>query len=326
MAPTEDVFSGIVRHDWTRSEAERVFKLPFADILFGAQTVHRMRFDPNEIETASLLSIKTGGCPEDCGYCSQSVHHNTGVPASKLMDLPAVLAAARRAKADGARRFCMGAAWRNPNDRDLARVCEMVAAIKATGMQTCATLGMLTARQALLLKDAGLDFYNHNVDTSPEYYGQITTTRTYADRLDTLGEVRAANIKVCCGGIVGMGEAEADRVGLLLALATLPVHPESVPINLWNEIPGAPVQARATPVDALDLVRLVALARIMMPASVVRLSAGRQYLSDEAQALCFGAGASSIFLGTVLLTTANPEVSRDAALLDRLGVRIAASA
>jgi biotin synthase len=322
MTRLNDLCSGTVRQDWTRAEAEAVLALPFADLLFAAQTVHRMRFDPNTIETASLLSIKTGGCPEDCGYCSQSVHHKTSVAASKLMDFDAVLNAAKQAKAGGAQRFCMGAAWRNPNDRDLGRVCEMVSAVKALGMETCATLGMLRADQAQRLKQAGLDFYNHNVDTSPEYYGEITTTRTYDDRLNTLAEVRAADIKVCCGGIVGIGEAEDDRVGLLLTLATLPSHPESVPINLWNEVEGAPVQARAKRLDPLELVRLVALARIMMPASVVRLSAGRQYLSDEAQALCFFAGASSIFLGQVLLTTANPELSRDTALLQKLGVGI----
>lgn len=311
-----------VRTDWTRAEAEAIFAAPFADLMFAAQSAHRAHFDPNAIEAASLLSVKTGGCPEDCGYCSQSVHHKTGVKATKLMDVDAVVDAAKKAKAGGAQRFCMGAAWRGPNDRDLGRVCEMVSAVKELGLETCATLGMLTADQAHQLKDAGLDYYNHNVDTSPEYYGEITQTRTYADRLDTLEKVRTADIKVCCGGIVGLGEEEADRIGLLLALATLPKHPESVPINLWMEVDGAPVQSRAERLEPIEMARLVALARIMMPASVVRLSAGRMYLSDEAQALCFLAGANSIFLGDVLLTTANPGVTKDQALLTKLGIEV----
>ncbi|KJC40886.1 biotin synthase [Bradyrhizobium sp. LTSP885] len=315
-----DSNSDSVRSDWSRTEAEVLYGLPFSDLMFRAQTIHRAHFNPNHVETASLLSIKTGGCPEDCGYCSQSVHYDTGLKASKLMDKADVVATAQRAKDAGAERFCMAAAWRNPKDRDLDQVCEMVSAVKGLGMETCVTLGMLTSAQAGRLHDAGLDFYNHNVDTSPEHYDQIITTRTLQDRIDTLSHVREAGIKVCCGGIIGMGEQVTDRLGMLVLLANMPAHPESVPINLWNEVKGVPVNATAERPDPIDVVRLVAVARIMMPQSVVRLSAGRQYMTDELQALCFLAGANSIFIGDVLLTTRNPQRDRDADLLDRLGI------
>jgi biotin synthase len=312
---------GPLRHDWDRAEAQALYDLPFSDLIFRAQKIHRTHFDPNHVETASLLSIKTGGCPEDCGYCSQSAHYDTGVKATRLMALADVVATAQAARDAGASRFCMAAAWRNPKDRDLDEVCGMVRAVKALGMETCATLGMLTPVQAARLREAGLDFYNHNVDTAPEFYDRIITTRTLQDRIDTLAHVRRAGIKVCCGGIIGMGEEVEDRLGMLVLLANLPNHPESVPINLWNEVKGVPVNDTAKRPDGIELVRLVAVARIMMPRSVVRLSAGRQYMSDELQALCFLAGANSIFVGDVLLTTKNPQVARDADLLDRLGVR-----
>jgi biotin synthase len=316
----QSLFSEL-RHDWTRTEAELLYDLPFADLIFQTQSIHRRNFDPNHVETASLLSIKTGGCPEDCGYCAQSAHYNAGVKATRLMDQADVVETARRAKEAGASRFCMAAAWRNPKDKDLDRVCEMVSAVKGIGMETCATLGMLTENQARRLHDAGLDFYNHNVDTSPEFYGNIITTRTMQDRIDTLAQVRKAGLKVCCGGIVGMGEQVSDRLGMLLLLANLAVHPESVPINMWNEVKGVPVNDTADRPDPIALVRLIAVARIMMPKSVVRMSAGRQYMTDELQALCFLAGANSIFIGDVLLTTQNPQTARDAALLDRLGIK-----
>jgi biotin synthase len=309
-----------IRHDWTRAEAQALYDLPFSDLVFRAQSIHRGHFDPNHVETASLLSIKTGGCPEDCGYCSQSAHYDTGLKATKLMAQADVVATAQRARDAGASRFCMAAAWRNPKDRDLDEVCGMVSAVKDLGMETCVTLGMLTAPQAARLRDAGLDFYNHNVDTSPEFYDKIITTRTLKDRIDTLAHVREAGIKVCCGGIIGMGEEVDDRLGMLVLLANLPVHPESVPINLWNEVKGVPVNDTAERPDAIALARLVAVARIIMPKSVVRLSAGRQYMTDELQALCFLAGANSIFIGDVLLTTKNPQATRDADLLDRLGM------
>lgn len=310
----------LLRHNWTRTEAEALYDLPFSDLIFRAQNIHRSHFDPNHVETASLLSIKTGGCPEDCGYCSQSAQYDTGLKATKLMAQEDVIATARRAKEAGADRFCMAAAWRNPKDRDLDEVCSMVSAVKGLGMETCATLGMLTAPQAARLRAAGLDFYNHNVDTSPEFYDKIITTRTLQDRIDTLAQVREAGIKVCCGGIIGMGEEVDDRLGMLVLLANLPAHPESVPINLWNEVKGVPVNDTAERPDAIALARLVAVARILMPKSVVRLSAGRQYMTDELQALCFLAGANSIFIGDVLLTTKNPQATRDANLLDRLGM------
>jgi biotin synthase len=311
-----------IRNDWTRAEAKALYDLPFADLMFRAQSVHRRHFDPNHVETASLLSIKTGGCPEDCGYCAQSAHYDTGLKATRLMAQADVAAAAQRARDAGASRFCMAAAWRNPKDRDLEEVCGMVRAVKQLGMETCATLGMLTPAQAVRLREAGLDFYNHNVDTSPEFYGSIITTRTLQDRIDTLAAARDAGIKVCCGGIIGMGEEVDDRLGMLVLLANLQSHPESVPINLWNEVKGVPVNASAARPDAIALVRLVAVARIMMPRSVVRLSAGRQYMTDELQALCFLAGANSIFIGEVLLTTKNPQTERDAALFDRLGIKV----
>ena len=309
------------RRDWTRAGAEALYALPFADLMFQAQTAHRRNFDPNHVETASLLSIKTGGCPEDCGYCSQSAHFDTDVKATRLMDQAPVVEAARRARDAGATRFCMAAAWRNPKDRDLDRVCDMVSAVKGLGMETCATLGMLTSAQAERLREAGLDFYNHNVDTSPEFYDKIITTRTLQDRIDTLAHARDAGLKVCCGGIIGMGEQVEDRLGMLLLLANLPSPPESVPINMWNEVKGVPVNDTAERPDPIALARLVAVARILMPASVVRLSAGRQYMTDELQALCFLAGANSIFIGDVLLTTKNPQRNRDAELLDRLGIK-----
>jgi biotin synthase len=309
-----------IRHDWTRGEAETLYNVPFADLMFRAQSIHRSHFDPNHVETASLLSIKTGGCPEDCGYCSQSAHYDTGLKATKLMAQADVVATAQRARDAGATRFCMAAAWRNPKDRDLDEVCGMVSAVKGLGMETCATLGMLTPPQAARLREAGLDFYNHNVDTSPEFYDRIITTRTLQDRIDTLAHVREAGMKVCCGGIIGMGEEVDDRLGMLVLLANLPSHPESVPINLWNQVDGVPVNDSAERPDAIALARLVAVARIVMPKSVVRLSAGRQYMTDELQALCFLAGANSIFIGDVLLTTKNPQTMRDAELLDRLGI------
>jgi biotin synthase len=310
-----------IRHDWTREELAGLFALPFAELIFRAQTVHRRHFAPDQVQISTLLSIKTGGCPEDCGYCSQSAFHETGLKATKLMDTAAVLADAKKAKAAGATRFCMGAAWRSPKDKDLDAVCDMVEGVKALGLETCATLGMLTRDQAAKLKDSGLDYYNHNLDTSPEYYREIISTRTYQDRLDTLEAVRAAGMHVCCGGIVGMGESEADRVGMIHALCTLPAHPESVPINLLMRVEGTKL-ADAAPIDVLDFVRTIAVARIAMPKSFVRLSAGREYLSDEAQALCFLAGANSIFYGEKLLTTPNPDASKDRVLLERLGMRV----
>ena len=310
-----------IRTGWTRAEAEALYALPFPALMRRAQAVHARYFDPAEVETASLLSIKTGGCPEDCGYCSQSARYDTGVKASRLMGRDQVVARAAEAKAAGAGRFCMGAAWTRPKDHDLDQVCDMVAKVKALGLTTCVTLGRLTRPQADRLRVAGLDYYSHNIDTSPEFYGRIITTRTLADRLETLGHVRDAGIGVCCGGIVGMGEAVADRLGMLLVLAGMDPHPESVPLNLWSEVAGTPVAEMASRPDPIDFARLVAVARILMPQSVVRLSAGRQYMSDEMQALCFLAGANSIFLGDVLLTTANPGTDRDAQLLGRLGLR-----
>ncbi len=311
--------SGSVRHDWTRAQVRALFALPFPELMFQAQTVHRAHFDPAEVQISTLLSIKTGGCPEDCAYCPQSVHYDTGVKAEKLMSLDAVLAEARAAKNAGASRFCMGAAWREPKDRDLDSVCAMVEGVKQLGLETCATLGMLTRPQAIRLRHAGLDYYNHNLDTSPEHYGAIITTRTYQDRLDTLGHVRDAGMHVCCGGIVGMGESVEDRVGMIATLATLPEHPESVPINMLVQVEGTPL-AGGNALDALDFVHTVAVARICMPKSVVRLSAGREDMTDETQALCFLAGANSIFYGPKLLTTPNPERDRDLRLLDRLGM------
>jgi biotin synthase len=308
-----------VRHDWTREEIRTLFDLPLTELIFRAQTVHRAHFSPGEVQISTLLSIKTGGCPEDCAYCPQSAKYDTGVRAEKLMPIDAVLAAARAARDAGASRFCMGAAWRSPKERDLDSVCAMVEGVKALGLETCATLGMLTAPQATKLKDAGLDYYNHNLDTSPEFYGEIISTRTYDDRLETLDHVRAAGLHVCCGGIVGMGETREDRVGMIVALATLPQHPESVPINMLIRVAGTPV-AETAPLDPIEFVRTIAVARITMPQSMVRLSAGREIMSDETQALCFLAGANSIFCGPKLLTTANPAPDRDQELMDRLGL------
>ncbi|MBB5517959.1 biotin synthase BioB [Amphiplicatus metriothermophilus] len=306
---------------WTREEAEALFALPFADLIFRAQTVHRAHCPANAVQASRLLSIKTGGCPEDCGYCSQSAHFKTGVKASKLMDRQAVLAEAKRAKEEGASRFCMGAAWRAPKDRDMPALCEMVAEVKALGLETCMTLGMLTDEQAKALCEAGLDYYNHNIDTSPDYYGKVVSTRTFEDRIDTLKRVRAAGMKVCCGGIVGMGEEVEDRVGLLVALANMNPPPESVPINALVGVPGTPL-GESEPLSAIEFARVIAAARIMMPTSMVRLSAGREQMSEEAQALCFLAGANSIFVGDELLTTPNPGEARDKALFDRLGIEL----
>jgi biotin synthase len=313
--------SGLVRHDWTRAEVRALFELPFPELMFRAQSVHRSHFDPSEVQISTLLSIKTGGCPEDCAYCPQSAHYDTGVDADKLMSLDNVLAEARAAKGAGASRFCMGAAWREPKDRDLDKVCAMVAGVKALGLETCATLGMLNAAQAQRLKVSGLDYYNHNLDTSPEYYGAIITTRTYQDRLDTLDHVREAGMHVCCGGIVGMGESAEDRIGMIAVLASLPAHPESVPINMLVAVEGTPLaDGQGGKLDPIEFVRTIAVARITMPQSVVRLSAGREDMSDETQALCFLAGANSIFYGPKLLTTANPGRDRDQQLMDRLGL------
>lgn len=311
--------AGAVRHDWSAAEVEALLALPFADLIFRAQTVHRRHFDANRVQTSTLLSIKTGGCPEDCAYCPQSARYDAGIEAGKLMPVDAVLAEAARARDAGATRYCMGAAWRSPKDRDLDRVCAMVAGVKALGMETCATLGMLSAPQAQRLAEAGLDYYNHNLDTSEAFYGEIVTTRTYRDRLETLGRVRDAGIHVCCGGIVGMGEGRRDRAAMIATLARLPVHPESVPINLLVRVEGTPLDGTAA-LDPLEFVRTVAAARIAMPRSVVRLSAGREQMSDEMQALAFLAGANSVFAGPELLTTGNPSRERDAVLFARLGI------
>ncbi len=307
------------RHDWTRAEVRALLDLPFPELMFRAQVVHRARFDPARIQVATLLSIKTGGCPEDCAYCPQSARHDRTIPASRLLRVAEVLDAASAARDAGATRFCMGAAWRSPKDHELDEVCEMVAGVRALGLESCATLGMLTAPQARRLGAAGLDYYNHNLDTSPEHYGAIITTRTYQDRLDTLEHVRDAGVHVCCGGIVGMGEDEDAQAGLLHALATLPRHPESVPINMLVRIEGTPLGDQPA-ADPIRFVRIVATARILMPHATIRLAAGREGMSDETQALCFLAGAASIFGGSRLLTTPNPGEDRDAALLGRLGM------
>jgi len=308
------------RHDWARAEVEALFALPFNDLLFRAHRAHRCHFDANTVQLSTLLSIKTGACPEDCGYCPQSARFNTGLKAEPLLPLAEVKRAALDAKQNGATRFCMGAAWRAPKDRDIEKVAEMVREVKALGLETCVTLGMLKAEQAQALAGAGLDYYNHNIDTSPEYYGEVISTRTFDDRLETLQNVRDAGVKVCCGGIVGMGEAEQDRVEFLRTLANLPQHPESVPINDLVAVPGTPLAAAAG-IDPLDFVRVIAVARILMPASYVRLSAGRTEMSDEMQALCFFAGANSMFYGERLLTTENPQNAHDRNLLARLGIR-----
>jgi len=312
----------MIRHDWTRAEVRELIGRPFHDLLAEAHDLHRRHFDRNEIEGALLLSIKTGGCQEDCAYCPQSARYRTGVSPQGLLGTEEILAAARNAKAVGATRFCMGAAWRSPSDRQVDAVAAAVREIGALGLETCATLGMLTPAQSSVLADAGLDYYNHNLDTSPEFYGEIITTRTYRDRLETLANVRAAGVKLCCGGIVGMGESRDDRAGLLHQLATLDPHPESVPINLLVQVPGTPLHG-VEELDGIELVRTIAAARLLMPASVVRLSAGRAQMSDELQALCLHAGANSVFLGEKLLTTPNAGESRDHELLDKLGVRLA---
>ena len=318
-SPTHSEEAGAIRHDWRKEEVRTIFDSPFSVLIYRAQTVHRENFDANQVQRSTLLSLKTGGCPEDCAYCPQSAHYEAGVQAERVMQVDAVLAEARRAKAAGATRYCMGAAWRSPKDRDLDSVCQMVEGVRALGMETCVTLGMLSASQAERLGEAGLDYYNHNLDTSEEFYGQIITTRNYQDRLDTLAHVRAAGINVCCGGIVGMGEGRGDRAELLRTLANLPEHPQSVPINNLVQVEGTPLHG-TDPLDALEFVRAIAVARILMPRSMVRLSAGREHMSDETQALCFLAGANSIFLGDKLLTTANPLPDSDAALLGKLGI------
>src|SRR5690242_11361357 len=312
-----------IRHDWTRAEIGALMDLPFADLLARSHAVHRAHHDANAVQVSTLLSVKTGGCPEDCAYCPQAARYATGVNAEKLLSVDAVLAKAHEAKAAGATRFCMGAAWRSPKDRDIPKIAAMVGAVKALGMETCATLGMLTATQADALKHAGLDYYNHNLDTAPEFYGEIIHTRDYQDRLDTLGHVRDAGMKTCCGGIVGMGESRSQRAGLLQALANLPAHPDSVPINRLVEVQGTPLgdAHTSTLLDPFEFVRTIAVARILMPKSMVRLSAGRETMSDELQALCFAAGANSIFYGEKLLTTGNPDTERDLALFARLGLR-----
>lgn len=310
------------RHDWTTEEAADLLDRPFHDLLAEANSVHRQRFDPHVVEAAMLLSVKTGACPEDCGYCPQSARWNTDLSPAGLMDTDEIVQAARKAQHAGATRFCMGAAWRAPNDRQVDEMAEAVRAVAELGMETCVTLGMLTEDQAKALAEAGLDFYNHNLDTSPEYYGEVITTRTYEDRLETLANLRTTNVKLCCGGIVGMGESRRDRAGLLAQLATLDPHPESVPINMLVQVPGTPLFG-IDRLDPLELVRTIAVARLMMPASVVRLSAGRSEMSDELQALCLHAGASSVFLGDKLLTTANPDEDTDRDLFSRLDTQTA---
>jgi len=309
----------VPRHNWTRAEAQTIHDLPFNDLLFRAASVQRAHFDPNKVQLARLLSIKTGGCAEDCGYCSQSAHHASGLSASKLMEVNRVLEEARKAKAQGATRYCMGAAWRSPKSRDMEAVTAMVRGVRALGMETCMTLGMLSDDDVLRLKDAGLDYYNHNIDTSERYYSEVIKTRSFADRLDTLARVREAGIKVCSGGIIGMGEEPEDRIDMLITLANLDEHPESVPINMLIAIPGTPLEKQEK-IDSIAFVRIIALARIMMPASFVRLSAGRTEMSDEMQAMCFFAGANSIFCGDTLLTADNPGEDKDMALFAKLGI------
>jgi biotin synthase len=319
-ASNEAVTQTAIRQDWTRDEVLALFNQPFNDLLFQAQVAHRQHFDPNEVQLSTLLSIKTGACPEDCKYCPQSTRYDTGLEKEKLMAVEQVIKEARAAKATGATRFCMGAAWRSPKDKDLPYVAEMVREVKALGMETCMTLGMLKKDQAQMLADAGLDYYNHNLDTSPEYYGEIITTRTYEDRLDTLGNVRKAGMKVCAGGIVGMGEGEKDRAGLLMQLANLPQQPESVPINMLVKVAGTPLEQQED-LDPFEFIRTIAVARIMMPKSHVRLSAGREEMNDQMQALAFMAGANSIFYCEKLLTTPNPKANKDMELLERLGIK-----
>ncbi len=320
IKPTQPADGDALR--WSIDAVVRLYNLPFMDLMFKAQQVHREHFPANEVQLSTLLSIKTGGCPEDCGYCPQSSKYDTGVETEKLMPLDQVMEAAHAAKASGSTRFCMGAAWRNPKDHQIEQVAEMISAVKAIGLETCVTLGMLKEHQAEQLKQSGLDYYNHNLDTSPDFYGDIISTRTYQDRLDTLGHVREAGIKVCCGGIVGMGETREQRAGLIAQLANLPQPPESVPINNLVRVPGTPL-ANQEPIDPFEFVRTIAVARITMPSSMVRLSAGREQMSDELQAMCLMAGANSIFYGDKLLVTENPQVQRDQALFERLGVTAA---
>jgi len=308
------------RHDWTIEQARELFNLPFNDLMFRAQTVHREYFDPNEVQVSTLLSIKTGACPEDCKYCPQSGHYNTGLEKEKLLEIEKVVAEARAAREKGASRFCMGAAWRSPSRKDMPYVLDMVKQVKSLGLETCMTLGMLKEGEARELADAGLDYYNHNLDTSEKYYNHIITTRTYQDRLDTLDNVRKAGMKVCCGGILGMGEDENDRVGLLVQLANLPQQPESVPVNMLVKVPGTPLED-VEDLEPFEFIRMIAVARIMMPASHVRLSAGREEMNEQMQALCFMAGANSIFYGEQLLTTSNPEADADRELFRKLGIR-----
>jgi biotin synthase len=311
--------SSVLRHDWTQQEIEALFDLPFGDLMFQAQTVHRENFDPNKVQLSTLLSIKTGGCPEDCKYCPQAAQYDTGVDADKLLPVAEVIADAKLAKAAGATRYCMGAAWRTPKDKDLDQVIDMIQGVRSLGMETCVTLGMVNEAQAKRLKDGGLDYYNHNVDTSAEYYPEIISTRTYDDRLNTLENVRDAGLNVCSGGIVGMGESRSDRANMLATLANLPTQPESVPINMLVEVEGTPMFG-ISGIDNFEFIRTIAVARIMMPHSFVRLSAGRETMPEEAQAMCFMAGANSIFYGEKLLTTANPQNNKDTALFDRLGI------
>ncbi|MBD2857996.1 biotin synthase BioB [Spongiibacter sp. KMU-158] len=311
---------GAIRHDWSAAEVKALFEQPFNDLLFQAQTVHRANFDPNAVQVSTLLSIKTGACPEDCKYCPQSNRYDTGLEQEKLMEVEKVLAEARAAKAQGSSRFCMGAAWRSPKKKDMPYVTAMVKGVKEMGLETCMTLGMLSAEQAAELAEAGLDYYNHNLDTSPEYYGEIITTRTYGDRLNTLANVRDAGIKVCSGGIVGMGESVSDRAGLLIQLANLPVHPESVPINMLVRVEGTPLAEEAD-LDAFDFIRTIAVARILMPKSHVRLSAGREEMNEQMHSLAYFAGANSIFYGEKLLTTPNPKANKDLQLFERLGIK-----
>ncbi|MEI7796644.1 MAG: biotin synthase BioB [Methylococcaceae bacterium] len=313
-----------IRHDWQADEVLALYALPFNDLLFKAQTIHRENFNPNEVQISSLLSIKTGSCSEDCGYCPQSARYDSGLKSEPLMAIGDVLEAAANAKSQGATRFCMGAAWRKPKDSDIERVVEMVQGVKALGMETCVTLGMLTDDQTTRLKDGGLDYYNHNLDTSEEYYSEVITTRTYQDRLDTLERVRNSGMNVCCGGIVGMGESDLDRANLLIQLANMPKHPESVPVNMLVQVEGTPLMGTEQ-IDPLMFVRTIAVAKIMMPKSRVRLSAGRNEMSDEMQALCFFAGANSIFYGDKLLTTDNPMTNHDLRLFNRLGLKSAGS-
>lgn len=310
----------LIRHDWTRAEVEALFALPFSDLMYKAQTIHRRFFNPNEVQVSTLCSIKTGACPEDCAYCPQSARYDTGLEREKLMAVEKIIEEARAAKASGATRFCMGAAWRSPKGKDLPYVVNMVQGVKALGLETCMTLGMLDEDQAQALAEAGLDYYNHNLDTSPEFYGEIITTRTYQDRLETLANVRKAGMKVCCGGIVGMGEEVSDRAGLLIQLATMSEHPESVPVNMLVKVEGTPLADQAD-LDPFDFIRTIAVARILMPRSHVRLSAGREQMNEQLQALAFLAGANSIFYGEKLLTTANPEASKDMRLFQRLGIQ-----